>query len=212
MVYLYKTKDMSIATISKKSPNSKRLKQPKPISWELFEKKYLTREDSWKYEWVNGLVEKTKRSMNQEQLYIISNLRKLFTKLTVADKVEGVLENEIDTFFLEKVHRRPDMAWFSEEQEIQMAHGQNQVPNFVIEIISNNDKARKLQAKMKNYRDAGVEVIWLIYPNVEEVIVCRGDKMEVCHGDKLCTADPAIPAFSLPTKTLFEKPLLQTNE
>jgi len=203
---------MSVATLSNNSSNSKTVKQPKPISWETFEKRYLTRGDTWKYEWVNGLVEKTKRSMNQEQYFILKNLRHLFRTLFLEKKVSGGLEPEIDTFFLEKVHRRPDMAWFSEAQEIQMAHGQNQVPNFVIEIISNNDKARKLQAKMKNYRDAGVEVIWLIYPNVEEVIVCRGDKMEVCHGDKLCTAAPAIPDFSLPTKTLFEKPLLPANE
>lgn len=32
---------------------------PKLISWEAFEKKYLSREDRFKYEWVNGTVEKT---------------------------------------------------------------------------------------------------------------------------------------------------------
>ena len=50
-------------------------RQPKPVSWETFEKKYLSREDSWKYEWVNGIVEKTKRFMYQEQFYILHNLR-----------------------------------------------------------------------------------------------------------------------------------------
>ncbi len=197
---------MSVATLSDNPSNSKTVKKPRLISWETFEKRYLSREDSWKYEWVNGLVEKTKRSMNQEQYYILRNLRLLFRKLINTQKVSGGLEPEIDTFFLEKVHRRPDMAWFSEEQEIAMANGKNQVPNFVIEIISNNDKARKLQAKMKNYRDAAVEVIWLIYPNVEEVIVCRGDKMEVCHGDKICSAAPAMDAFSITAKALFLKP------
>jgi hypothetical protein len=28
----------------------------KKISWENFQKKYLTREDRFKYEWVNGMV------------------------------------------------------------------------------------------------------------------------------------------------------------
>lgn len=200
--------DMSIATISNNPPNRKAVKTPKPLSWETFEKRYLTREDAWKYEWVNGLVEKTKRSMNQEQLFIILNLRGVFNKLDLEGKVGGAIEPEIDTFFLDKVHRRPDMAWFSSEQLARMAHGKNQVPNFVIEIISNNDKARKLQAKMKNYRDAGVAVVWLIYPNVEEVVVCQGDKMEVCGGEKICTATPAIPAFKIKAKAIFEKPNL----
>lgn len=197
---------MSVATLSDNPSNSRTVKKPRPISWETFEKRYLSREDSWKYEWVNGLVEKTKRSMNQEQLFIIRNLRKVFNELALTNTISGAFEPEVDTFFLDKVHRRPDMAWFSEKQEVAMAKGQNQVPNFVIEIISNNDKARKLQAKMKNYRDAAVEVIWLIYPNVEEVVVCQGDKMEVCHGDKICSAAPAMKAFKITAKALFLKP------
>lgn len=35
------------------------------ISWEDFKRKYLSREDGYKYEWVNGAVEKTKRSMDK---------------------------------------------------------------------------------------------------------------------------------------------------
>ena len=202
---------MSKATISKHPVNSRVVLKPKPITWETFEKRYLSREDFWKYEWVDGLVEKTKRPMNQEQYFIIKNLRTLFRALTISKKVTGGLELEVDTFFLDKVHRCPNVAWFSEQQEVAMAHGKNQVPNFVIEIISNNDKARKLQAKMKNYRDAGVEVIWLIYPNVEEVVVCQGDKMEVCHGDKVCSAAPAMEAFRISAKALFLKPTEPTK-
>ncbi|MCC6725036.1 MAG: Uma2 family endonuclease, partial [Saprospiraceae bacterium] len=35
--------------------------EPKRISWEQFEKQYLTREDRYKYEWVKGQIEKTER-------------------------------------------------------------------------------------------------------------------------------------------------------
>ena len=37
---------------------------PKKISWETFKNRYLSREDDFMYEWVNGYVEKTKRSIN----------------------------------------------------------------------------------------------------------------------------------------------------
>lgn len=33
----------------------------KSISWADFQKKYLSREDNYKYEWLNGIVEKTNR-------------------------------------------------------------------------------------------------------------------------------------------------------
>lgn len=38
------------------------------ISWPDFQKKYLSREDGYKYEWVNGAVEKTRHSMDKTQL------------------------------------------------------------------------------------------------------------------------------------------------
>jgi len=34
---------------------------PELISWEDFKSKYLTREDNYKYEWLNGKVERTLR-------------------------------------------------------------------------------------------------------------------------------------------------------
>lgn len=35
----------------------------KTVSWEAFQHKYLTREDAYKYEWVDGQVEKTKSTI-----------------------------------------------------------------------------------------------------------------------------------------------------
>jgi len=154
---------MTVAKTQYKSTSTSKKRSPKPITWETFQRKYLNRENSWKYEWVNGIVEKTKRFMYQEQFFILYNLRTLFNELLFQKKLSGALEPEIDTFFLEKVHRRPDMAWFSKEQIITMGKGENQIPKFVIEIISKNDTARAVQGKLKNYRDADVQVIWQIY-------------------------------------------------
>jgi len=198
---------MTVTNFQDKPLRSGSKKQlPKPISWETFERKYLTREDSWKYEWVNGRVEKTKRFMYQEQFFILYNLRKLFTELLVQKKVTGALEAEIDSWFLKDVHRRPDIAWFSEEQIIAMALGENQIPAFVIEIISSNDKAKTVQEKLKNYRAAGVQVIWQIYPHIEEVNVCLSTDSTTCQGNKICSAKPVLKAFKLPAKGIFKKP------
>ena len=188
------------------SDSSSKKRTPKPISWETFERKYLSREDSWKYEWVNGIVEKTKRSMYQEQYFILRNLRNLFMKLHFDEKISGALEPEIDTFLLKNVHRRPDLAWFSEEQSTAMAKGEHQIPNFVIEIISKNDKAREVQGKLKNYRDAGVQVIWQIYPHLEQVNVCLKETITICSGDMICSAVPVLPPFQLAAKEIFSRP------
>ena len=176
------------------------------ISWEEFEREYLTREDHYKYEWVNGSVETTERTMNQNQFYILKNLRRFFENLRAIGKFTGELEAEFDTFFLEKVHRRPDIAYFTEDQIAHMAYGENRVPDFVIEVVSTNDSANKLQKKMKNYRDAGVKVVWQIYPALKEVHVHIGENATVCSGDKICSAAPVLPDFEMPAGNVFIKP------
>ena len=51
------------------------------ISWEDFEREYLSREDEFTYEWVDGTIEKTPNSMNKTQLFILRNLQIIFRKL-----------------------------------------------------------------------------------------------------------------------------------
>lgn|GEM_PF-5065782 len=121
-------------------------------------------------------------------------------------KVSGSLMPETDTFFLEKIHRRPDIAYFSEAQLAQIDKGENQVPEFVIEVISTKDVVNPLQKKMKNYRDAKVKVVWQIFPELEEVHVCHGETMCICSGEKLCSAASVLPDFTLSAKDVFKKP------
>ncbi len=180
--------------------------EPKRISWEEFERRYLSREDKFKYEWVDGLVEKTERTMNQYQTHIATNLVRFFFELFTQKKVTGRLSEETDTFFLPKAHRRPDLAWFSEEQLAKMAHGENQVPEFVIEVISTADQINKVGKKLRNYRAADVKVVWLIFPDLEEIHVYRGVKSVIYAGDQMVSAAPALPAFSLKVNDVFKKP------
>ena len=53
----------------------------KKISWETFQKKYLIREDKYKYEWVDGYVEKTPRTMDKNQSFLFDNLADLLDAL-----------------------------------------------------------------------------------------------------------------------------------
>lgn len=185
--------------IQKKAPHSKR------ISWNDFQKKYLEREDRYKYELVKGYVEKTLRTMNQYQQFICDNLIDFFTELRLKDKVNGRLSPEVDTFFLTNVHRRPDLAYFSDAQRQLMSEGQNQVPQFVIEIISNTDQMNRVIEKMQDYRMAEVPVIWHIFSNYNEIHVYHGKKMIVCVGDDICSAAPVLPDFKLSVNDILKK-------
>lgn len=179
-------------------------KSPKKISWEEFQRKYLSREDQYKYEWVNGLIEKTPRTMDKMQLYILTNLiRFLYSLKASYPKIDGDLVAEGDTFFAGN-HRRPDIAYYTEAQ-IQAARNNEDVhPDFVIEVISKNDQAEKLVKRMGDYWAAGVQVIWQIYPENKQIHVYNGKNMTVCSGDDLCSAEPVVPGFVLPVHEVFK--------
>jgi Uma2 family endonuclease len=196
---------MTATAIQIKQTIQKNGQHIKKISWEDFQKRYLEREDKYKYEWVNGHVEKTLRTMNQYQQFICDNLIDFFTELRLAGKVQGRLSPEVDTFFLSDVHRRPDLAYFSDAQRRLMANGQNQVPQFVIEIISNTDQLNKMIAKMQDYRMAEVPVIWHIFQNYNEIHVYQGKKMTICVGDDMCSAEPVLPNFKLSVNAVLKK-------
>ena len=180
----------------------------KYVSWEDFKKKYLSREDNYKYEWLNGSIEKTKRTMDFTQLYILRNLLQAFRPLVNAGKVTGEIMSEGDIFFAE-VHRRPDIFYLTDEQVDRTAYGENQVPAFVIEVISTNDQINKMHLKMQNYRSANVQIVWHILPQVQEVHVYWGEDlrlMRVCKDDDMCTAAPVLPDFIVTANDVFRKP------
>ncbi len=180
---------------------------PKPITWEEFQKKYLEREDGFKYEWVNQQVVKSKH-MDYLQFYIVNNIRKFFDRLCAAGKFAGVLMPEGDIRFVGN-HRRPDICYLTDEQIARTAYGENQVPQFIIEIISTHDQKNTVAEKMTDYRRAGVQVVWQVFPKLGQIDVYSGERlkqMTVCEMDDLASAAPVLPDFVMPVAEVFLKP------
>lgn len=179
--------------------------QPRKISWTEFQKRYLSREDNFKYEWVDGVVEKTPRTMDRKQFFIIENLMVLLDTLKYQNKTDGRLIPEGDNFFSGN-HRRPDIAFYTREQ-IRLAQDDDNivVPQFVIEVISTNDQMNKVVKKMKNYREAAVPIIWHIFPNQNEIHVYQGKQMTICVGDDICSAEPVIKGFKISVNDVLKK-------
>ncbi len=196
---------MASSAASRQLPPQRSRKNP--ISWETFQKRYLTREDSYKYEWLNGVVEKTPYTMDKSQLYILRNLLAWFRKLLSKGAVNGELIAEADLFFGDH-HRRPDICWLTNEQIDRLADNEYEIPAFVIEVISTKDMMNKVVHKMQDYRAAGVGVVWHILPSHQEVHVYAGDhldQMTVCSGETVCSAAPVLPDFALPVEAIFWK-------
>ncbi len=173
----------------------------KHLSWEDFQRRYLEREDRFKYEWVRGMVEKTPRTMDQNQMLLVNKLEDFLASLQKKDPSLGKLWAEVDCFFA-GAHRRPDLAYFSKKQIADIPRG-NQTPQFVLEIVSKNDQADRVTEKLGDYRRAGVAVVWLIFPKRREIHVYHGIHGTICSGEQVASADAVIPGFALPASALF---------
>lgn len=194
-------KHINMVAVQAKSSLAKK-DTSKKISWETFEEEYLSREDGYKYEWVDGYVEKIQTNMNKDQLYLIINIQQFFKNLDRKFPIDGTFVCEIDTFF-DGQHRKPNMAFVTFDQAKKAKNGGDLVPKFIIEIISNTDQVNRLQKKMDDYDRANVEVVWHVFPLLEKVHVYNGNKMTVCRTKDICSAESVIKGFKMTVKEIF---------
>jgi Uma2 family endonuclease len=77
-------------------------------------------------------------------------------------------------------------------------------PDLAIEVISPKDRVYDLEEKLDDYRDAGIPLIWLIYPPARRVRVLRleGPPSELGPGDEL-TGENILPGFRCRVADLF---------
>jgi len=191
--------------VSKKSaqkaakPASKRL-----ISLKTFLERYADREDPFKYEWNNGVVEKKSRTMNRDQMKIVQKLLRLFIK-TTAFAGMGELICELDMLMRTKNRtRRADMAYLSGKQIQESDTGDLSVCAFVVEIVSKNDQINDVNEKLLDYFDNGVEVVWVVFPKIKKVEIHRSKRdVAYCFDDDLCSAAPVLPDFEIRVNELF---------
>ncbi|WP_223834188.1 Uma2 family endonuclease [Spirosoma profusum] len=99
--------------------------------------------DGFKYEWNDGELIRF-ASMERKHLQLIRQLNRLFLQ-TSAHKAGGELICEQDVVLTGIQMRRPDMAYFSDEQ---IRDEENEpIAAFCIEVISPTDEGEKIEAK-----------------------------------------------------------------
>jgi Uma2 family endonuclease len=79
------------------------------------------------------------------------------------------------------------------------------VPDFVIELRSSkSDSLSKLQEKMREYRDNGVRLGWLINPQQQQVEIYRlGKEVEVIELTATLSGENVLPGFVLDLGSIF---------
>ena len=194
-----------MTTVAEKPSRKNKKAERKAISLEAFQRKYLDK-TTFKYEWNNGRVEKEEYIKANER-YIINNIIREHMK-TASFREGNSIMGEADCYLSALgTYRRPDAAYLSPAQ-INFPETAEEAPALVIEVSSPSNSGGQNIAKMLEYFKAGTQVVWYIYPEQKQVWVYIDPKeVTICHEGDVCSADPAIPRFSMNVSDVFSRPV-----
>lgn len=101
-------------------------------------------------------------------------------------------------------NRSPDASWVSQERWEALTSGQKQstfapiCPDFVVELRSESDTLKGLQAKMVEYLENGAQLGWLLNPKQRTVAVYRsGQPVEVLENPAMVSGESILAGFVL---------------
>src|SRR2546426_12779628 len=116
-------------------------------------------------------------------------------------------------FILDAEHnlrRRPDVAFVSTarwplDRALPETGDWDVVPDLAIEVISPNDVFKDVLAKVREYFHYGVQVIWVIAPEEQQVYVYDSPThVRILTGQDELTGGEVVPGFRLPLVHLFQ--------
>lgn len=164
--------------------------------------------DGDKYELVNGLpVEKQMGAEAGE----VTNLLTAFLTLFVRQHSRGHTYDGQTGFQCfphdPNLVRKPDLSFVAAGRLAGEKSPKGHVkiaPDLAIEVVSPNDLYEEVEAKVEQYRSAGVKLIWVISPGSKTVLIRRldGTCAEVNESGELSGED-VVPGFTCKVADLF---------
>ena len=78
-------------------------------------------------------------------------------------------------------------------------------PDLAVEIVSPGDDASDLREKIKQYLDAGMSVVWVVYPRSRQIEIHTPDKTIRRLGvEDMLEAPELLPGFQLSVRTILQ--------
>ena len=86
-------------------------------------------------------------------------------------------------------------------------------PDLAVEVVSPNDNAYELHDKVQQYLEAGVAIVWVVWPSRRSVSVHFEDSRSIEileHGD--LEGQEVLPGFSTPVSVIFDQALSAVSD
>lgn len=167
-------------------------------------------EDGWFYELVEGRL--VRMSPTGGKHGIVTQALSLAIGNFVAERKLGRVlpadtgfciseEDEPDTVLA------PDLAFVRAERARDAAIPQypRLAPDMVAEVVSPSQGRRAMRAKVRQWLDAGVRLVWLVFPDERVVEVWRpGAPVKTQTVADVLSGEDVLPGFAYPIAGLFE--------
>jgi Uma2 family endonuclease len=102
--------------------------------------------------------------------------------------------------------RAPDIAFIQASRVTPAASAPNWnpiIPDLVVEVISSSDRDKDVASKTRMWLDAGVRLVWVVYPARREIVVHRPDGATTLTDSETLGGEDVVPGFSLPVTDVF---------
>ncbi len=112
--------------------------------------------------------------------------------------LEGTPENII-------IKRRPDIAYVQSTKVKRTKGYIYSVPDLAVEIISPTERPGAIRKKLREYLDHGVQQVWQIYMDSQEIVVYFPDGTSRTYGmGQTMTGSDLLPDFTLDVAWVFQ--------
>lgn len=142
---------------------------------------------------------------------------RLNAKLTIAlgnwatnDRTGQVFDSSTEFILPNRAGRSPDASWIRNERWNALSTRQKEqfpplCPDFVVELRSQTDSLKELQAKMEEYVANGAHLGLLIDPLERKVHIYRADTAaEILDDPETVSGDPLLKGFVLDVRSLWD--------
>lgn len=77
------------------------------------------------------------------------------------------------------------------------------IPDLVLEVVSTGDRETEVASKTRMWLDAGVGLVWVVYPARREIVIHRTDSATTLAETDTLTGEDVVPGFALPVAEVF---------
>ena len=104
------------------------------------------------------------------------------------------------------VVRAPDVVYVPRERisNLDPKHPMKVVPALAVEVPSPLNTAREMSRKIQQYRDAGVELIWVVDPEKCEIDIYSSLPLKTLREGDFLKDDVILPGLSISVSAIFE--------